>query len=53
MPADKASKNLADGIWRGLSLRVQAAAIVTAGAATAAVGHLLPSKKLSKASQDF
>lgn len=44
MPADLASKNLAEGIWKGLSLRVQGAAIATAITATAAVSHLLPGK---------
>ena len=44
MPADIASKNLAEGIWKALSLRVQTAALVTAAASTAAFTHLLPSE---------
>ena len=44
MPANLAAKNLAEGIWQGLSTRLQAAAVVTAGVTTAAVSHLLPSE---------
>ena len=46
MPADVASKNLAEGIWKALSVRVQAAALITAATATAAVTHLLPGMPL-------
>jgi hypothetical protein len=48
MPADLAAKNLADGIWKGLSLRLQAAAAVTVVATTAAVTHVLPGKTTNR-----
>lgn len=42
MPSDLVGKDLAQGIWQGLSLRVQAAAAITAISATLAVTHTLP-----------
>ena len=45
MPADLVGKDLTKGIWDGVSLRVQAAAVIAALSASLAVTHNLPGQQ--------